>query len=63
MLNKEEVTVENRTNRKMRVTLVTEVEYATYEVSTNGRVRYDDYNFPKKRKIKVLLDEVEGGDA
>ena len=59
----EEIAVINRTDKKMRVTLVVEEEYATYMLDAKGWRCYDDYNYPKKRKIKVLLDEVEGGDA
>ena len=62
MLDKEEVSVLNRTNKDMRVTLVVEVEYATYKLSSNTHTRYDDYNYPRRRRIKVILDEASGGE-
>jgi len=63
ILNKEEIVVINRTDKEMRVTVVVEVEYATYNLSSFEQRVYDDYNNPKKRRIKVILDEEEGGDA
>ena len=63
IMDGEEISVINRTDKEMRVTVVVEVEYATYNLSSFEQRVYDDYNNPKKRRIRVLLDEVEGGDA
>ena len=49
ILNKEEIAVINRTDKEMRVTIVVEVEYATYNLSSFEQRVYDDYNNPKKR--------------
>ena len=62
ILDNEEISVINRTKTRMRVTLVVETEYNTYILDGNGWRQYDDYSNPRKRKIRVLLDDVEGGE-
>jgi len=57
ILDKESISVINRTGTKMRVTLVVETEYRTYVLDANGWRSYDDFSNPTKRDIKVILDK------
>ena len=62
ILDKEEVTVINRTDKKMRVTLELTTQYRTYNLFANDYRVYDDFSNPVRRKIKVILEEAEGGE-
>ena len=59
MERKEEISVINRTKIQMRVTLVEEVEYQTYNLYANDFRVYDFQSNPSKRKFKIILDEWE----
>jgi len=62
ILDNEEVSVINRTDTKMRVTLIVETEYHTYTLDTKEWRIYDDFSYPKKRKIRILLDDINEGE-
>jgi len=57
ILDKESISVINRTGTKMRVTLVVETEYRSYTLDASGWRSYDDFSNPVKREIKVILDK------
>ena len=62
ILDNEEISVINRTDTKMRVTLVVETEYRTYILDAKGWRQYDDYSNPERRKIRVVLDDINEGE-
>ena len=62
ILDKEEVTVINRTDKKMQVTLELTTQYRTYNLFANDYRVYDDFSYPVRREIKVILEEAEGGE-
>jgi len=57
MERNEEISVINRTKIQMRVTLVEEVEYQTYNLYTNDFRVYDFLSNPSKRKFKIILEK------